>query len=150
MHYQLADMGSKNSPGAILLKGDGVTSAFPSAVTMKVNGYARELNFLHGTLYATQKDTQVAEYVIHYADGASLSIPLKYETNISGLTDWNTYLTGEMAWTGVMVNKEPIFIRPLKWVNPYPGKKILSLEFKGTNALVSPFLLAVTGLPASN
>jgi hypothetical protein len=150
IHYQLAPMGSKKAPGAILLKGDGVTSKFPSAVTMKVNGYAREMNFLHGTLYATQKDAQVAEYVIHYADGASLSIPLKYETNISGLTDWNSYLTGEIAWSGVMASQVPIFIRPLKWVNPYPGKKILSLEFKGTNALVSPFLLAVTGLPAAN
>ncbi len=147
VHYQLSALNSSKTPGALLLKGEGVTSAFPSEVTnIPVNGYARELNFLHGTLYATKKDTLVGEYRIHYADGSLSTIPLKYETSIGGFTDWNTYLTGELAWSGTMTGEEPIFLRPLKWANPKSDKKIVSLDFKGADPLVSPFLLAVTGI----
>jgi hypothetical protein len=146
IHYRLSSV--QDQPAGILLKGPGATDSFPdhSGVLM-VNQYARELNFLQTTLYSTKTGWNIGSYKINYADGSHAEIPLVYGGNIGAWNDWNTYYMGDLAWMGYLQADSPVFIRPLKWRNPFPKKKITSIELlNDPKNKVGILLMAVTGI----
>ncbi len=146
IHYQLSTL--QGIPAGILLKGVGATDSFPAqAGPIMINKFAKELNFLQTTLYSTKTGWTIGSYKINYTDGSQAQIPLVYGGNIGAWNDWNTYYMGDLAWNGFMETDAPIFIRPLKWVNPSPEKKIKSLEFiSDSKNQAGPLLIAITGI----
>ena len=145
IHYRLSYINKE--PMGILLKGQGKTASFPSTVTnIPVNRKAHSLNFLHTTLYETDKDKTIGQYTIHYADGSKVAVPLVYGPNIACWSTWMGYLYGNAVYCGNTPVDTPVYLRSINWVNPAPNKEIQSIDFVGNGSNVSPLLLAVTGL----
>jgi len=143
-YYQLAYF--KGTPAGVLLKGPGATRAFPEKVTnIKINQYVSELNFLQTFLQPTKKGLPVGSYVIHYADGSLKELPLVYMQNVAAMTDWETYMFGDMAWIGEMKNHTAVMLKPYCWSNPNPEKKVQSVDFISGDDEAAPLLIAITG-----
>ncbi len=144
-HYQLSY--AKGIPVGIMLKGPGSAKSFPDKVThIKIDQYASELNFLHTLLHPTKKNLKIGLYRIHYDDGTFQEISLINFQNITAWTDWETYFYGDMAWIGELKSNESVMLRAYCWVNPYPSKKIQSIDFESVNGVSSPLLLAISGI----
>ena len=145
IHYQLANI--QGQPGAIMLKGSTLSREFPESVqNITVGRKAKQLNFLNLAVYSCPTGKRIASYVIHYEDGTIKEISLVYGKDIASWLSWDTYFMGDIAWQGVTAKDQAIFIRSLKWTNPFPEKKIVSFDFKAGQPYVAPLLIAVTGI----
>jgi len=139
-YYQLSGKG-------LLLKGSGLTRNFPATVKgIKVNRKASELNFLHTCLFSVPVNRKVGVYRVNYADGTSATIELKYGQTIYGWLDMDTYCSGNVAAYGVCEGNIPWWINACKWVNPYPGKVISTIDVESSPTEASPMLFAITGV----
>ena len=105
------------------------------------------LYFLHAL--AGEAGKQHWRYVIHYADGASETIPMVAGKNIrhwTGISDW---LAEPGKWRAFAADSTGGPVHPrqslwaLEWKNPEPAKTIRSIEFVGTGQGV-PILLGIT------
>ncbi|MBN1248408.1 MAG: hypothetical protein JXC32_12170, partial [Anaerolineae bacterium] len=94
--------------GVIQLAGQATTPAkgrdFPSVVEgIKVNHQGRRLHFLHGAVGETDQDTRIGDYVLHYADGRTVEVPIIYQRQVR---NWWTRegeplpTDADIAWTG--------------------------------------------------
>lgn len=126
---------------------------------------AQELYFLHSTNWFAPKDTKIAAYVINYADGSKVEIPIRYGIDV---LDWwsvpmdadrgSEVTEGQVAWTGTdaaTTRSGPdlqirLFLKT--WKNPHPDREIKTLDvvagdYKGEtgNGAPAPFLVAVSG-----
>ena len=112
-------------------------------------GCAR-LHFLHGVAFVTPESTKVGTYVVHYADGGQIEVPilLGYETGQWWLRPAQTSGRAQIAWSGT----NPAAARyghschlfQFAWENPRPGVEIVSLDFVSMSDDCSPFLVALT------
>ena len=142
--------------GLIQLTGKGAQEAlsvkFPSSVTgIKINQEAAQLHFLHACGWKDAEGTPIATYMIRYADGESVEIPLEYGIHVR---DWwaptsqAEVPSGEIAWIGSngasSAQNQAIQLYHLAWKNPRPEVAIASLDFMSEIAEAAPFLLAIT------
>jgi hypothetical protein len=133
-------------PGGIVLRGNGITSAFPEQVkTIPVERYVDELYFLQTSLFGAPTGTRIGEYVVNYQDGSKITIPLIYADSINGWKDITSYFYTQVGWQNVNDKNEPLYLSPLQWKNPFPSKKIQSIDFVSSPEYTSPLLLAITG-----
>lgn len=144
VNYQTAKV--QGVPAGIVLAGKGLTAGFPQIVKgIKVNQFADTLYFLHSTLYAAKYNDPVGQYIVTYQDNSKVVIDLNYRKNISGWQDVETYYLGNLSWQGVGIDDEGVFVRSMEWVNPYPAKKIKTIDFVAGSEKIAPVLLAITG-----
>ncbi len=144
VNYQIAKI--QGVPAGVVLAGKGITGGFPSLIKgIKVNQFADTLYFLNSTLYAAKFNDPVGQYIVTYQDNSKVVIDLNYRKNISGWQDVETYYMGNLSWQGVGIEDEGVFIRSMAWVNPYPAKKIKTIDFLVGTEKTSPVLLAITG-----
>jgi len=109
------------------------------------------LHFLHGVNAAAPARTEVARWIVHYADGAQRVWPVRYGEH---LRQWllpnsesrdATHAT--LAWQG---QGEPasanaaMCLYQATWENPQPDVEITHLEFQTGDAPPQPFVLAIT------
>ena len=145
IHYRLSNI--KGIPGAILLKGKGMSLNFPDAVrSIPVNRAAAQLSFLHATVNSTDTGNRIGSYNVNYDDGTKAVIPVIFGKNISAWNSWVAYLSGEAAWCGMTQKNTAAYLMSQKWTNPFPDKTISTIDFVTSNAIVSPILLAITGI----
>jgi hypothetical protein len=153
---------------------EGRLTQGPVTMPRQVNGIPvglklKHLFFLHGTEFNLPKQgMKIGAYVIHYADGSSVSIPIRYGVD---LADWWTYPTsrataGPVVWQGISESArrwdrntgfKKAVGRPLglqlflkTWDNPTPDLTIQSLDLvtgdqNSTTSASAPFVVAVTG-----
>ena len=142
--------------GLIQLAGKGAIAEtgrdFPQAVEgIKVNYKGRKLHFLHGTAWGAEEGEKIGEYVLHYANGQTQSIPIVYQRNV---TDWwiqdgNPIPTdADIAWTGEneASHKLGYTIQLYKYTanNPFPNEEITTIDFVSAMTASAPFLIALT------
>jgi len=106
--------------------------------------------FLHASSWGAQNLQKVGEYVIHYANGDTLSVPLRYN---EALIDWWAGATAkptnaDIAWHGAHAKSE-ISLFKYTWVNPSPEKAIAAMDFVSSMSSASPFCIAITCDPGS-
>ena len=119
---------------------------------IEVNQQCRRLHFLHGTGWRVLDGTAIGRYVIHYADGLQIAIPIVYGENVRDW--WFSPVANEptphavVAWTGqnAAVRSRGMAVRlyNFTWENPHPESPITDLDFISLNTQSSPFLIAVT------
>jgi hypothetical protein len=126
----------------------------PDAVNdIPVRQTCRALHFLHAASWGVSKGTVVGEYVINYADGQRLSVPLTFGMNIDDL--WARAGAAEdyseptkVVWRGVNPASKGLgYVLRLfdfRWQNPRPDVAITSIDFKSAMTERAPFLLAIT------
>jgi hypothetical protein len=132
-----------------------MTAGLPrEAKGIEINARGRRLLFLHAVQQAVPAGTEVAVYVVHYADGSSERIPIVYG---SDLVNWWFFKRGvdeaptgaRIAWTGENDASElnqsfVIRLYSQTWTNPHPDREIKSLDVMSTGTLCDPFLVALT------
>ena len=145
--------------GLIQLAGKGEVEktgiAFPQSVQgIKIDRKGRKLHFLHGTAWNAEEDTKVGEYVLHYANGPSKTIPILYQRHSK---DWwvqerDPLLTdADIAWTGEneASHKLDRKIQVYRYTvnNPLPDEEIKTMDFVSAMTKSAPFLIALTVEP---
>jgi hypothetical protein len=124
----------------------------PAGGKVKFKGHADVLAFLHSGGWISAGARQ-ATYIIHYADGTKVEIPVIGGENI---LDWTAPAAraDEIKYDpalGLILPAtsvaSPQFVHVTVWMtlwkNPYPDKPIVALEVKGANAGI-PGLIAVS------
>ena len=162
VHYSIRDFKTSPLPCAVMLSGPGAPNgAKPSVTAIPVARQADALFFLH-TMKVT-KDWQaprdgdktppiVFKYVIHYADGSSVDVPIRYG---DGIGHWvNNMPVGlanaAVAWAAPFEDKsgDQAVVYQYQWTNPKPRLQIASFDVSydpSTNGGYGiPVLLAVT------
>jgi eukaryotic-like serine/threonine-protein kinase len=142
--------------GVIQLAGTerDMSKRYPAEVTgIPIGQKAASLHFLHATGWEPPDDTRVGDYVLRYADGLEVRVPLQYARNIRVWSRWPHHSTtlqpgGTVAWRGDNPHSraggwQTVLYR-FRLENPRPDVAITSLDFVSAGTKAAPFLLAIT------
>jgi hypothetical protein len=147
----------------VVLVGPGQTSGAHGArvpVASEVDGIpihqkAARLHFLQGTHWHPRDGSLIGGYVVNYADGSRVSIPIRYGQDV---VDWWTVDDGSspaaqthLAWVGSngAAGHRPIRLFLKSWTNPRPQVEISSVDMMtgsqspGPGA-AAPFMVGLT------
>jgi hypothetical protein len=135
----------------ITLRGRNVTPTLPAQVTgIPLGGQrVRNLYFLHAAAWGTPGT--IGRYVIHYADGQTVELPLVIGQNTHNW--WNGYAEGEAARPVPIRVTETVdgkpawrYVRVWEWANPRGNVPLVSLDFVSAGGAQTPILVGVTGV----
>lgn len=135
--------GDKRSESVLILEGMN-TPAFPASVKdIPVDRHAQSLTFLHASAWAVSPD--VMKYVVHYADGTSVEIPIERPVEIG---DWfNPEAEGEtrVAWSDFhpMHPEIKLGLYAYTWENPYPHLELAAVDIISSGKS-TPIIAAIT------
>ena len=94
---------------------------------------------------------EMARYVVHYADGQTVNVPIYAEIDIDSYKQANPQaLRGaQIAWTKPYDNGQAAVAYAKQWNNPRPNVEISSIDFQyGADRRGVPSLLAITAATA--
>lgn len=142
--------------GIMQLRGKSLATApeFPSRISgILIARSCQKLHFLMaaGRAFVGDRGQTVGQYVMHYANGGGMSVPLRVGEEIGDWWDTPGTTCGadraEIVWTGSneAAGKKVSTVRLYKWTwnNPYPDEELRSLDLSAT-AEFAPFLIAIT------
>ena len=129
--------------------------------TNKIDGIAvhqrfKRLNVLHGATFRPRRETtDLASYVLHYANGQTNEIPIVYGQNIA---DWwfdpiDPFVpkNAQVAWEGfneaVKAYGKSLRVYQMSWDNPLPDEEVVSISLVSHMNLSAPFVIAITVEP---
>lgn len=129
--------------------------------TNKIDGIAvhqrfRRVDFLHAATFPPFLGrTDLATYVVHYADGQENEIPIVYGQNIA---DWwfnpkhpVVPKNAQVAWEGsnaaVKEYGKLLHIYQMSWDNPLPDIEVVSISLVSRMGLSTSFVIAITVEP---
>ncbi len=161
VRYNVRDFRTSPLPACIMLAGPGVKGRMPDAVDGIPAGVkADALFFLHTFRQAKEwKPTNeqkgpptVFEYVVHYADGKTAEVPVKYGR---GVGDWlqskpQGLPEAAVAWAAPVAKDagKSAVVYQMQWTNPRPEEEIQSIDIrydlKVGNQYGAPAVLAIT------
>ena len=128
-------LGSKKMPGLPL-----------SVRGIPVNLKAKHLYFLHATAWSGGHSFS---YLIHYADGGKVEIPIRDGIEVDDWFRASTRRPGMTAYPG-WLNSERKGLYLWRWVNPHPEKTIRSFDIVSQNRNSIPIIVAVSAELASD
>jgi hypothetical protein len=161
--YQIYDFPTSPVPTAVMLGGPGIPNNLPDAVrSIPVNRRADALFFLHTARIdqrrnerevREKKQYEMARYVVTYADGQKVAVPVYAEIDIDEYRQQGTprALPGaQIAWTRAYDGTPFVAVAYAKqWDNPRPNIAIQSIDLEyGKDRRGVPVLLAVTAVSA--
>ena len=94
--------------------------------------------------YSAQNPKLLGSFVVNYADGQQVRVPLTYLANIH---DWNGQRGPAQAvgvWEGRTAAGALISLGAVSWPNPRPEEAIRSLDFTSAMSSARPVLIALT------
>src|SRR5947209_311141 len=125
---------------------------FPTESSIKIEGKAKRIHLLHGTMFADKDGAPLAELVLHYSDGTQAGVRLGYGVHVrdwvaprlekqSSLFDPNS----QVAWAEADEGRgtaSRLFQSAIE--NPKPGSPIASIEVVSLFSRAAPFILGMT------
>jgi hypothetical protein len=130
---------------------------FPKAIEgIAVGQHARRIHFLHAAGWASPMGTVIGHYVVRYADGQAQEIPIVYGEDVR---DWWTHAneagrgSAEPVWSGPNTTSSTgpkVSLYVTSWSNPFPDRKIETIDFTSTMENAAPFVVAITLDPAGS
>jgi beta-galactosidase len=156
--YDIYNFTTSPVPTAVMLGGDGIPGHLPDAVRgIPVNRKADALFFLqtarmdqrrNAREVRTNKQFEMADYVVTYADGQQVNVPIYAEINVDDYRQKTpTPLPGaQVAWVRPYPGTDVSAVAyQMQWNNPRPNVAIKSLDLiYGPDRRGVPALLAVT------
>jgi len=121
-----------------------------------VNQKLRRIHFLQGTAFdptaIKPPQTNIATYVVHYADNQVREVPISYGQQIA---DWWVDpkhplepTDAKVAWTGQNEAAEAygkaLRLYQFTWENPLKDVEVTSISFVTGATISAPFLIAIT------
>ncbi len=130
-----------NDKTCIILKSTSMVRPMPDAVrNIPVNARVRTLFFFHTTAWSSV-NTRVMDYIIHYANGKQVTIPVVTGENIG---DWWLHGAAKMrnrvAWKNSAGRGFYIF----DWRNPEPEEEIRSIDLVSAGGKAIPIILGIS------
>jgi eukaryotic-like serine/threonine-protein kinase len=133
--------------------GDQPGMTYPRRVAdIAVGRPCARLHFLHAAVHAANEGTKIGRYVVHFAGGEQVEVPIVVGKDVS-----NWWGPAEeqgkplvVAWwgTNALANAFGGKIRLFKstWENPRPADRVQSIDFDfvGNSEECAPFLVALT------
>jgi hypothetical protein len=125
----------------------------PAKITgIKVGKKLANLHFLHATAYYLEEEVPIGSYTVHFADGASETIPI---VNGKDVTDWWKYpfskppTNGKVAWEGNNQAGKDFeatqWLFLTTWRNPRLDTAVTSIDLASTmDTRCAPFCVAIT------
>ena len=161
--FNVYEMPTSPVPQVLMLGANGVPGNLPAEITgIPIHAQADALFFLHTARLNRRMDDrerdekkrfELCQYVVHYADGQTVAVPIYCEIDIDHFQQREPKaLPGAaIAWSGKFDNSdESAVVYAKQWNNPRPGVEIASLDLvygKDKDRGV-PALLAVTAATA--
>jgi hypothetical protein len=145
--------------GLIQLAGKNTLAAtgreFPRSVDgIAVNRKGRRLHLLHGAVWSAKDDAVIGEYVLHFANGETRSLPITYQRNVRNwwVKKGDPALTdADPAWTGETeaAHGKGFQVQLYRYTanNPLPNEEIQTIDFVSAMTESAPFLIALTVEP---
>lgn len=126
-----------------------IGKAFPQSVTgIKVAQKAQKLCFLHASRWIEDEGVQIAIYVIHYADGQTQEVPIRFGVE---LRDWKPQHDPRaggagppVGWKGKDAHGGDIVLFELAWTNPRADVEIQTIDLVSMMKDAAPFVVAIT------
>ncbi|MCU0962539.1 MAG: hypothetical protein MUF48_20785, partial [Pirellulaceae bacterium] len=160
--YDIYELATSPVPQVLMLGGPGVPLNPPREIRdIPVNAKADALFFLHTARIDNRPDDRqrrekqypvMFQYVVHYSDGQTESIPVRSELDIEHYVQEKPQaLPGaQLAWTGRYENSDDYAAAyGLQWNNPRPDVLIRSIDMEYVDdSRGVPVLLAVTAAVA--
>ena len=158
--FTIYDFPTSPVPTAIMLGGDGVPNRLEKSVAgIKVGMKASALFFLQAARIDQRRNDQevregkhneLAKYVIHYADGSQVSVPILAEIDVDDYhqRDPRNISGAQIAWRKPFVGGELSGVAYSKqWNNPKPNTEITTVDLVyGAQPVGVPVLLAITAV----
>lgn len=155
--YDVYDFPTSPVPNCVMLGGGGVPGNLPEAVRgIAVNRKADALFFLqtasidrrrNGGEVQQSKRFEMADYVVHYADGQTVKVPIYSEIDVENYRQAHpTPIPGaQIAWEGRYEDGSYAVAYSMQWNNPRPNVEITSVDLEyGLDRVGVPVLLALT------
>jgi hypothetical protein len=147
---------------AVMLGGNGVPGNLPNAVNgIPVNRKADALFFLQAESVTqprnpneikVNKKQEIADYVIHYADGKDEKIPIYSEISMDNYKQKGDPIAvpgAQIAWSSPYADGTTAVAYSMQWTNPRPDVVINSIDLvQGPDRVGIPALLAITAANA--
>ncbi len=140
---------------------------FAAGKKIKIGAAYERLVFEHATLYSSPRIVwvpfeKIGDYVVTYSDGTSVNVPVKYAENIMAYNTAygmpmpqefyrhngyvGTWFT-DPVYVGKSITGDDLTVSGFVWENPYPKKKIASIEYRAIeNDYCSLVLAGIKGL----
>jgi len=156
--YDIYHFTTSTVPEAIMLGGNGIPGKLPEAVTgIPVHQKADALFFLQAAHLTTRmndrdrrdgKKFEMADYVIHYADGSQAKAPIYAEISVDDYLQPSPQpIAGaQIAWQHAFAAEKQFAVAySMQWNNPHPEKEIAEIDFVyGPDRRGIPALLAIS------
>jgi beta-galactosidase len=156
--YNVYEFPTSPVPTVLMLGGNGLPDKLPKAIrNIVVNRKADALFFLHAARMAARRNPQeikekkkyeMLRYVVHYADGKSVDVPIYAEIDIDDYrqTTPRPIPGAQIAWTRRYEGTDQSAVAYSKqWNNPRPDVAIKSIDMvSGTQPRGVPVLIALT------
>jgi beta-galactosidase len=160
--FDIYEMPTSPVPNALMLKGRGVPGDLPEEIRgIPVNVKADALFLLHSARVDRRLNDrerrdgrawELAKYVVHYADGESVEIPVMAEKDVEHYFQKTPAVIpgAQIAWVSEYPDSENSAVAYMKqWSNPRPDVTIVSLDLlPGKDNAGVPVLLALTAAQA--
>jgi hypothetical protein len=143
--------------GLIQLDGSELRSygyRYPARVTgVPIGQLCRRVHFLHAAVWTGRPAEHLGDYIFHYADGRTITLPVRYGET---LADWwdgplaipDTGSSYRVAWRGAsaLARSRDVVQRLYHtiWENPHPEVPLTSLELTSRGLIATPFIVAIT------
>lgn len=143
--FALVDPRKNGGKAVVALRGEHQTTLPETARGLTLQRKADKLWFLHAAAWGPADTAkEIAQYVIHYADGTQAVFPIRYENEVG---DWYTPrpLPGtRVGWTGSAEGHSPIGLFVTEWTNPHPDKVMTTMDVIGHLQATNIILVGVT------
>ena len=135
------DVGEK----VIVLRGKE-RPAFPvDAAPISIKRNIARMYFLHLTAWSAKWREPVAHYTLTYADGKTVSVPVRYGVDVNDWWGASAPLEARLVWSGDN-GQAQVGMFLMRWTNPRPDVQIRDVKVSSTNSGAVPVLLAATGV----
>ena len=122
---------------------------FPVSVTgIRVGRKCQALKFLHASRWTEDNGTPIGAYVIHYANGSEVKLPIIFGVS---LRDWRPMhdptpkIDGPvLAWKGADKAGQEFLLFESEWINPDPDLEVATVDMTSSMTVAAPFLVAIT------
>jgi hypothetical protein len=149
---KLAGVKFKIGESLIQLRGNKLQTKPERVDGIAVNKKVAKLHILHATGYFTEDGTLIGEYLVHFADNSTETIPVVYGKDVR---DWwvlpngkETVSRGKVAWTGtngdIKARDGKLCLYLTTWKNPKPNTKVVGIDYISKNTQCMPFCIAMT------
>ena len=160
--YNIYDFPTSPVPTVIMLGGNNVPGSLPSEVTgIPVNRKVDALFFLQAARIDARRSQadiakgvkhEMADYIVHYADGQNLKIPIYSEIDVENyLQKEVTSVPGaQIGWYAKYPDGSYAAAYSMQWNNPRPEEPISTIDLVyGPDRVGVPALIALTSASLS-